>query len=248
MSNLSKASWFFLVWSMIGGFVMAAGLDQADVGRFGLPDSIQSLARIILSASDALWIVMAAVFVFHHECRNCGPRRAIQVFLAIGIPSAAAEWIGATTGLLFGSYDYMDQFGWRLWGVLPFTIPLAWYIVVVGSCRLLEFLPAMPAIAKITAAGALATLTDVNLEPVAIHIRGYWLWTNGENGLPLCSPPISNYLTWFILSAALALAVPLSNRKPVRTAAPRNLCPAGILIVMNLLFLLAHLGRLLRNS
>lgn len=225
---------------------MAAGINEAFVGRAAIPETVRTLALGILRVSDALWITLAAGLVFAHEARRSGWAVTGRAFAIIAVASGAAEWLGASTGWLFGDYDYSGQFGWRIGGVLPFTIPLAWFIVVTGARRLAERLPWQGAWLRALVAAVLATLTDVNLEPVAIHVRGYWQWTDGPGGALRAAPPLFNYACWFGLAFLLARAVPTGPRKACIAEGPRAPGPIAVLVWMNVLFALAHLGRRVR--
>jgi putative membrane protein len=246
-SRISLLGWFFAIWSIVGGLVMAAGIDENFVLRVEMPEMIRTMALGILRVSDALWISLAAGLVFAHEARRQGAGATARSFAIIAVASGAAEWLGASTGWLFGDYDYSGQFGWRIGGVLPFTIPLAWFIVVTGACRVAEKLPWKGGWPRAIAAAALATLTDVNLEPVAMFVRGYWQWTDGPGGPLRDVPPFYNYACWFVLAFLLARAVPIGAGKTTddsgRWRAPG---PVAVLVWMNVLFFLAHLGRWFR--
>ncbi len=237
---------FFVLWSVVGGLVMAAGINEAWVAAAPVPTWVRTAGLAILQVSDALWISLAAWLVFRHEEARIGRSNALRAFGIIAVVSGAAEWLGATTGWLFGHYDYTGQFGWRLGGVLPFTIPLAWYAVVTGACRLLDAWKPLPLAVRGVLVGGLATLTDVNLEPVAIYLRNYWQWTDGPGGTILAQPPAFNYLTWFVLSGFLSLSVPMAQ-KDQRGSSRVGLHPVAVLAWMNALFFLAHLGRAWRG-
>ena len=239
-ARLSPVATVFLIWSLVGGLVMAAGITAESFAD--APAWLRPIAAGIMRGADALWICLAAWLVWDHEARLCGKSRAAVVFAGIALVSGAAEWLGATTGMLFGHYSYSGQFGWRLGGVLPFTIPLAWYAVVTGACRLCDRLHPWPLPVRAIMAGALATATDFNLEPMAMHSRGYWQWTDGPGGALLAWPPMSNFLTWFALASLLAPAVPRRCPEPVG-GIPGGLSPVAVLAAMNFLFLLAHVGR-----
>ena len=107
-------------------------------------------------------------------------------------------------------------------GVLPLAIPLAWLVVI-----LLRTLPrragcARPPPASQIALGVAvaAMLTDVNLEFVAWKVRGYWVWyPQAAPGTAPGWPPCQNYVSWFVLSGALACAVAAELR--VAHAPPR---------------------------
>lgn len=246
LPRFSLLGWFFAIWSVVGGLVMAAGINEALVARVEMPEMLRTAAMAILRVSDALWITLAAGLVFAHEARRQHVGETSRSFAIIAVASGAAEWLGASTGWLFGDYDYSGQFGWRIGGVLPFTIPLAWFIVVTGACRLAEMLPWTGAWLRAMVAAAVATMTDVNLEPVAIHVRGYWQWTEGPGGPLRDVPPLYNYVCWFLLALLLAHAVPRGEAKPSQSGRWSTPGPLAVLLWMNVLFLLAHVGRWIR--
>lgn len=245
----------FLVWTAVGFLVVPADLDPAGI-REWLGNGILGGAAVHLHrAADAVWMSWAALVCLTAVARATGWRVAALQFGLIALGSAAVEWMGATTGFPFGPYEYGHTFGWRIGGVLPFTIPLAWFVVVSGSrsaVRLASPRAAAPLAA--VAAGILAVLTDVNLEHVAWHVRGYWTWFPDSGPHPPGTwPPARNFVSWFVLAtifAALAGRIeeshagrrlPATGGDPARPAmvgdsdAIRR--PAVVLALMNALFL-----------
>lgn len=237
----------FLIWTCVGAVVMAFGIQESSIESAGLPGWLAAAAVQILRLSDALWICLAALLVAGHEMARRGVGITLGAFALIAVISGLAEWVGATTGLLFGNYEYTTRFGILIGGVLPFTIPLAWVIVLTGAARipLIERIPSLPL--RCLAIAAVATLTDLNLEPVAIHVREYWVWSDAA-GEHLAWAPLSNYVTWFVLSAVLAFPLAIRSRKSVvpPPQLPRLAHPAVVLLLMNGLFLAANLGLWLR--
>jgi len=234
----------FLIWSAVGAIVMALALDEDAVRRLIGGEMAGNLFGAILRVSDALWLTLAAVLALRWQFRRDGLASTLRTFGLIAAVSGFAEWMGATTGLLFGSYDYSPSFGLLIGGVLPFTIPLAWYTVLMGAAWVADHLPNPHPAARSGLIASIATLTDVNLEPVAIHVRGYWIWTISESDpTPLAWAPASNYLTWFILAAALSFAIP--RLRPSENP-PGRIHPGILLLAMNILFAAANLGLMLR--
>lgn len=116
------------------------------------------------------------------------------------------EAIGTNTGLIFGSYLYGNIFKLQLFNT-PILIGLNWIIVCLGSLaiaqRLQTYIFKKP-ISEIyknifltLSAASIATIFDFFLEPVAIKYE-YWNWQNSVI-------PISNYVTWFIISGFFSL-------------------------------------------
>lgn len=208
----------------------------------------ETVSTLLLRGSDAVWIVLAAGVVYLAAAAAEGlptARRWAAILLG---GSALAEWIGARTGFPFGPYVYTDRFGWRMGGVLPFTIPLAWMIVALAGRYLTLWLKPEASRAQVALGAALAgVLTDANLEPIAWKERGYWLWYPGQVAHSSAFPPVQNYVSWFVLMFLLSYALPPNHalRAPGARLAARR--PVLVLGLMNGLFVLVHAARWARH-
>lgn len=116
-------------------------------------------------------------------------------FLCCYLLSMFAEWIGTSTGYLFGSYYYGKNLGTMVLGV-PLVIGLNWWILLMGASSISTFLKLKPLPATIFGA-FLMTALDLIMEPVAIK-SDFWHWQNEQI-------PIYNYVCWFILAFLLML-------------------------------------------
>ena len=131
----------------------------------------------------------------------------VWIWLAVvSLGGWAAEAIGTNTGWLFGEYSYGSVLGYGLLHV-PLILAANWLIVVYAIAALLEPLP-FKNWQFIIIGGAIATLLDMLIEPIAISY-GFWGW-HGE------SVPLSNYVSWFVLTSVflmiyLALNIRLRN-------------------------------------
>lgn len=246
LAPLPDLAWiFFLVWTAVGAVVMPLEIGQSQVESWIAQPGLRAAVLAILRGSDAFWIVLAAVNVYFAAAAHDGldvTRRSALIILG---GSAVCEWIGARTGFPFGPYRYTDHFGWRLGGVLPFTIPLAWLIILLSGRRLvLALRPDVTRPGLALGVGCVALLTDLNLEPVAWKIRAYWIWYPGPHAAPSDWPPLQNYVSWFALAGLLTYALPpnYALRRPSRVANR----PILVLALMNALFLLVHAARWLR--
>ena len=184
--RLADLPWaVFLVWTAVGAVVMPLRLDADRVAEaLAAAPGLGAVMGRILRAGDAVWIVLAAVVVYLDTAAAEGPGRTRR-WAAIILPGAAvAEWVGARTGFPFGPYAYTtDRFGWRLGGVLPFTIPLAWLIIVLGARALVgRVWPTAGRAGLALGVAVVGVMTDVNLEFIAWRERGYWAWYPGSAG------------------------------------------------------------------
>lgn len=254
-SRLADVPWtVFLVWTAVGAVVMPLRLDPSQVtaalGSRGFPPGLAGVTGAILAAGDAVWIVLAAVVVYLSTAAAEGLPRARTWAGIILVGAAVAETVGARTGFPFGSYAYTtDRFGWRVGGVLPFTIPLAWLVIVLGARALVgRGWPTAGRRGLALGAAVVGVLTDVNLEFIAWRERGYWAWYPGRPEPLPPWPPWQNFAAWFVLLFLFALALPPDGA--LRAGRERRAAwrPALVLLVMNGLFLLVHAARALRTT
>lgn len=138
-------------------------------------------------------------------------RRGILAALLILLLSWLVEHVGATTGFPFGTYSYTDVLQPKIAGVVPLPIPFAWLLVVPAAVgvteRVVERLAhdARPSLrvtwSKVLTAASFALLLDITIEPFAVHVNNYWVWSyaGGYYGIPA-----SNFIAWWVTSLLLA--------------------------------------------
>ncbi len=198
----------FLIWTCIGLFVMPWNPGLREISQLTANPAQQSFLIEFLRNADAIWIFLAAMTVYFWMIRMEGLGNARIQAAIIMFGSTVVEWVGHETGLPFGPYLYTANFGPRLAGVLPLAIPLAWLVIVICAVAIMRRTPlAGNRLAVATGAAFIATLTDLNLEPVAWKVRMYWLWYPGQDNAPAW-PPIQNYVSWFVLSFVFVLVLP----------------------------------------
>ncbi len=159
-------------------------------------------------------------------------------------PGIAAAWEQAATRPAAGPRARGQHFV-RL--LLADTDPAAPVIASV---------PARPALLKtllngtiiVLGAASFALLLDLMIEPLAVHINGYWVWN--ESGWGYYGVPGSNFIAWWVTSLVLAAAMVtlIGSRpcsKPVYSWLPSLLYLLNL--VMFVLIFVAH-GKLLAST
>jgi putative membrane protein len=136
------------------------------------------------------------------------------------------EHIGATTGFPFGAYSYTNVLQPQIVGVVPLAIPFAWLLIVgaaVGASEhLLEKGAPSPwsdlriSATKVLTAASLALLLDVTIEPFAVNINHYWVWSESDHSY-YYGIPTSNFAAWWVTSVILVLVL-LNRRRAAATA------------------------------
>lgn len=161
------------------------------------------------SWTSTLFLALLAATTVLSEGRGRPHRIVILEMTLIGALLFFVEYIGVTTGFPFGHYRYSDILAPTLLGV-PLAIAGAWYIAVMTSWRIAQWLvPGKPLFIVLTA-GVLTLAFDLALEPMAAFVKGYWSWERGV-------VPLSNYVSWYVLSA---LTVAVRSRVSVPAALP----------------------------
>ncbi|MDB5190767.1 MAG: carotenoid biosynthesis protein [Segetibacter sp.] len=141
------------------------------------------------------------------------PKKEKSFFLFILLAFAigfSAEVLGVHTNLLFGDYIYGNNLGPSLFGV-PLILGINWFIIVYCSGVFMGKLqhrleskidvpgglsPQLQLASFVVDGALLATFFDFIMEPVATEL-GYWQWTDNKGA------HFYNYVTWFVISAAL---------------------------------------------
>lgn len=100
------------------------------------------------------------------------------------------EWLGHTTGVPFGSYDYTAP-GPRLLGV-PLLVPLGWFAFTTIGLAL------VPPGTKRWLAPLALVAWDIGLDPLMVA-QGFWRFESGV----YYGVPLSNFVGWAVSGAVL---------------------------------------------
>lgn len=136
---------------------------------------------------------------------NYSAKKHVDILL-IGIGGYVIEWIGIHTSVLFGHYQYGNVLGTKL-DEIPLTIALNWVLLTFSSTAIVNKWQ-IPILLKALIAGALMTVLDWIIEPVAIR-SGFWSWQNGV-------VPLYNYICWMVFSSLFCYWI--LKRKTVETS------------------------------
>lgn len=236
---------FFLADSLLLLLIVPGEIGAAQLRAWLPAGSTRTALLQILPALDASWITLAAINTYLFLVATEGLATARRWTLLILTLSGSLAWANARTGFPFGPLVFTDNLGLRLAHVLPFTLPLLWLVLLVNGRSVLLFLwPRAHPLTLAAGSGLLATLIDLNLEPVAWKMRAWWLWYPLARDAPAW-PPLRNSLAWFTLAFILTGLLRGDRMIAARPSFP--LRPFLILALLNGVCLAAHLTRLLRQ-
>lgn len=182
------------------------------------PDFIGALPAIGMSAfgwsmanGGVAYILLGAITVSLYAYRTFGLGHWLTFMLPTVILSLGSELLGTSTGFPFGAYGYLSGLGYKVAGLVPFTIPLSWfyvgmccYVLARAGLERLKF-PLWATIAGAIALGSvMLTAWDFVLDP-AMSQTPYPFWEFKEVGA-FFGMPYRNLSGWFG-TGALFMAV-----------------------------------------
>lgn len=150
-----------------------------------------------------IYILLGAAAMIVYGLRYVGVRKTL-IFLPIAtLLPLTAELIGTSTGYPFGSYEYTELLGYKILGLVPFTIPLSWFYMGFTSYLLATVIISATRLRRQTlwslALGAwFLTAWDLALDPAMVRnpVFPFWVWyTKGV----YYGMPIQNFVGWSLV-------------------------------------------------
>ncbi len=162
-----------------------------------------------------------------------GPRKAALSLLALAAFGYWIEITGVATGLPYGTFYYGDTLGPKLFGLVPYLLPISWAPLVLGAVAATAPKPgfqrgAARVVGWVIRSAVLLALIDGVLDPGAASL-GFWTWPEGG---PYYGIPISNYVGWLLSGAcATALILTLGRKRWGRVAPPAGMVDSAVVAV-----------------
>jgi uncharacterized membrane protein len=92
-----------------------------------LPEQSLTLFQWSLSGGGVVYMVLATITVSIFAYRTLGTYRWLSFMIPAVFLSLGSELLGTSTGFPFGHYHYLSGLGYKIAGLVPFTIPLSWF-------------------------------------------------------------------------------------------------------------------------
>lgn len=125
--------------------------------------------------------------------------RGLRAIFLLGVFGYAIETFGVATGLPYGEFFYGDLLGGKLFGVVPYLLPVSYVPLVIGAVAA-SWRRGGSRLFLVLRAALLLTLIDGVLDPGAVAL-GFWVWPGG--GI-YYGVPVSNYFGWVLTSIPAA--------------------------------------------
>lgn len=136
--------------------------------------------------------------------------------------SLTSELLGTSTGFPFGAYHYLSGLGYKIAGLVPFTIPLSWfylgfssYLITRVGLNRLDIPNWLKDLGAIAFGALLLTSWDFVLDPAMSQTSvPFWQWDQpGE----FFGMPYQNFIGWFGTGAIfMSVATLIWRVKPLQ--------------------------------
>jgi putative membrane protein len=162
---------------------------------------------------SALFIVILALPSCYYLIDWAGIRRGLVILGFFALFPIIIEAIGISTGLPYGPFYYTDQMGFKILGLVPWSVAFAFAPLILGSITLANAFTKDARLA-IPLSALILVAVDLVLDPAAV-VLSIWVWVNPG---PYYGIPISNYTGWFITALIASIIMHLLTMKEVGAA------------------------------
>lgn len=98
-----------------------------------LPPGGQTLFQWGMAGGGVVYIIFGAAAVALYAYRTLGLGATLTFLLPSMFLSLGSELLGTSTGFPFGHYHYLSGLGYKIAGLVPFTIPMSWFYLGLVS-------------------------------------------------------------------------------------------------------------------
>jgi uncharacterized membrane protein len=225
----------FMTWTYpLSYFLLAAGF-------------VAALAAITIGAEshwpDAVLLLLATASTLIALARQLSAQNVLLAAFVIAFIGSAVHAIGEKSGIPFGPFMFAPNAGQKIFGTLPWAMPLLWVVAVLNSRGVVRLI--LRPWRKIHAYGLwligltalLTMLFDCALEPFAAHTKHYWVWAATGYSLTEHGAPLSNFVGWFVVTLLiLAFATPAMINKQLSKRSAPDFHPLAVWLGAILLF------------
>lgn len=136
MKQLVNLERFFLVGHIFAMVFGLAGL-LIVIPHPELITGLSTLGQTIfdwsMSGGGVVYIILGALSVAIYAYRTLGLWHWLTFMVPAVFLSLGSELLGTSTGFPFGEYGYLSGLGYKIGGLVPYTIPLSWFYMGLVS-------------------------------------------------------------------------------------------------------------------
>ncbi len=144
--------------------------------------------------------LLAFLFAVLHGWQYLGWKHTLLLLVLTFTVSLLFESVGVATGAIYGPYHYTDELGPKFLGLVPWLIPVAWFMMTYPSYVIARRIT--PAIEHAWAwrllvaalGGVIMTAWDLAMDPMMVA-GGHWVW---EQQGAYFGIPLQNFWGWWL--------------------------------------------------
>ncbi len=202
-----------------------------------LPSFGQAAFGLSMSGGGVVYILLGAITMAIYAYQVLGLQRWLTFMIPAIVLSLGSELLGTSTGFPFGEYGYLSGLGYKVAGLVPFTIPLSWFYLGLACYVLaragLESLR-LPVWARLVGAIAVGSLMltawDFVLDP-AMSQTPYPFWEFKQLGA-FFGMPYRNLSGWFGTGAVFMTVASLFwGKAPLNLSRDQLTVPLAIYLI-----------------
>ena len=205
MENLTRIERFLLLGHIASmGFGLAGLLLVLPHPQFiaQLPPIGQTAFAWSMAGGGVVYMLLGFAAVTLYALRQLGTLATLGFLIPALSVSVSAELIGTSTGFPFGYYRYLSGLGYKIAGLVPFTIPLSWfylgfcaYVLVRTGLRRSKLSEMWQGILAIAIGATLLMSWDFVLDPAMSQTTmPFWVW---DVPGAFFGMPYQNFAGWF---------------------------------------------------
>ena len=207
-----------MVFGLVGILVIIPNAELIS----GLSEFGEKAMELSMAGGGVTYMILGALGVFLFAYRTLGLGRALGFLIPSLSISLISELLGTSTGFPFGHYSYLSGLGYKISGLVPFTIPLSWFYVGCVSYVLaragleVDKKPSFVRhVAAIVLGALLLTSWDFVLDPAMSQTAlPFWYW---QQPGAFFGMPYQNFAGWMGTgSLFMTVAALLWSKNPIK--------------------------------
>lgn len=197
----------------------------------------QDVFQVSMANGGVGYIILGAAAVAIYAYRVLGVRQWLGFMLPALVLSLSSELLGTSTGFPFGHYQYLSGLGYKIAGLVPFTIPLSWfylgfsaYLLARAGLENTRIAPWIQQVVAIALGSILLTAWDLVLDP-AMTQTAVPFWQFQEVG-EFFGMPYRNLSGWIGTGVVfMTVAAAIWEKKPLNVQRSQLLVPLTVYLV-----------------
>ncbi|AFZ35838.1 protein of unknown function DUF422 [Stanieria cyanosphaera PCC 7437] len=154
-----------------------------------------------MASGGVMYMLLGTLAVAFYAYRTIGKWHWLSFMLPAIALSLGSELLGTSTGFPFGHYRYLSGLGYKIAGLVPFTIPLSWfylgfsaYIIARAGLQALKMKSWLRQVLAIAFGSLCLTSWDFVLDPAMSQAAiPFWVW---DQPGAFFGMPYQNFAGW----------------------------------------------------